>query len=84
MDFCQTLAFKQVIGSPTKITHDTSIFVDNILTNNFEKITQSGIIYEKQRIKLKKEKEDDYKVYLAHLKVFDCWVWKGTGQSYVS
>ena len=41
LEFCKTFGLKQ---SPTRVTPNTSIFLDHILTNTNEKITQCGII----------------------------------------
>ena len=41
LEFCKTFGLKQ---SPTRVTPNTSTFIDHILTNMNEKITQCGII----------------------------------------
>ena len=43
-EFCSTYSFKQLIKGPTRTTRSTSTFIDHILTNTQEYISQSGII----------------------------------------
>ena len=43
-EFCLTYGFKQLIKGPTRTTRSTSTFIDHILTNTQEYISQSGII----------------------------------------
>ena len=40
LEFCKTFGFKQIIQSPTKVTHSTASLTDHILTNTNEKIAQ--------------------------------------------
>ena len=44
LEFCKTFGLKQLIKSPTRVTHNTSTLINHILTNTNEKITQSGLI----------------------------------------
>ena len=44
LEFCKTFGLKQLIKSPTRVTPNTSILIDHILTNTNEKITKCGII----------------------------------------
>ena len=47
LEFCKTSGLKQMIKSPTQHIQsapNTSIFIDHILTNKNEKITQCGLI----------------------------------------
>ena len=41
---CSTLGLKQLIKHSTRITCHTSTFIDHIITNCEEKVTQSGVI----------------------------------------
>ena len=43
-EFCQTFSLTKIIEDPTRITCSTSSFLDHILTNSLEKISQKGII----------------------------------------
>ena len=44
LEFCKNFGFKQMIQSPTRVTHSTSFLIDHILTNSNEKIAQCGLI----------------------------------------
>ena len=44
LEFCKTFGLKQLIKSPTRVTPNTSILIDHILTNTNEKITKCGTI----------------------------------------
>ena len=43
-EFCQTFFLTEIIKDPTRITCSTSSFLDHILTNSLEKISQKGTI----------------------------------------
>ena len=44
LEFCKTFGLKQWINSQTRVTPKTSTYIDHLLTNANEKITQRGII----------------------------------------
>ena len=39
LEFCKTFGLRQIIKSPTRVTPDTSTFINRILTNTNEKIS---------------------------------------------
>ena len=43
-EFCSDFSLKQLIGTPTRITTNSSTLIDHILTNAKDKISTSGII----------------------------------------
>ena len=43
-EFCQIHSLKQLVTCPIRVTSNTSILIDHILTNSTEKIFQSSII----------------------------------------
>ena len=43
-EFCSIYGFKQLINCPTRIACNTSTFIDHILTNSQDNISQSGVI----------------------------------------
>ena len=44
IEFCSTLALKQLINVPTRITSNTFTLTDHILTSSSEIVVQTGII----------------------------------------
>ena len=44
LKFCKTFEFKQIIQSPTRVTHSTTSLMDHILTNTNGKIAQCRLI----------------------------------------
>ena len=44
IEFCSTLGLKQLIKVPTRITSNTSILIDYILTSRSEKLVQTSIV----------------------------------------
>ena len=44
LEFCKSFGRKQLIKSPTSVTHNTSTLIDYILTNTDKKNTQCGLI----------------------------------------
>ena len=44
LEFFKTFDLKQLIKTPTRVMANTSTFIDHILTNTNEKITQCGLI----------------------------------------
>ena len=43
IEFCSALGLKQLIKVPARITSNTSILIDHILTSSTEKVAQAGI-----------------------------------------
>ena len=73
--FCSTLGWKQLIKVPTRITSNTSILIDHILTCSSEKIVQAGItetslsdhqlIFCTSKIKRTKPNKDSYLTFCS-------------------
>ena len=44
LDFCFSFSLEQLISIPTRVTSNTATFIDQVLTNSSQKVSQCGVI----------------------------------------